>query len=153
MSFLYFNLQNIIEMKLIWLIIGTLIMSACSQDQTKIKSITYSAITRGSSFTCIIDEHIIQVISSGNDTYEKSKEITNKQWSSILKDLDGIALDNLDKLEAPSDESASDRARIANLIVISGGKNYESIPFDEDKPPKVLSPLINNMLALAQTVD
>ena len=157
MSFLYFNLQNIKGMKLIWIVIGMVMMSTCEQRQStfesQIISITYSAMTRGSSFTCKIDEHKIQLVSDGSETYEKSKEITKKQWLSILDELEAVALDNLDKLDAPSDESATDRARIATLVVHSTTETYESISFDEGNPPKVLSPLINNMLALAQTVD
>ena len=110
-------------------------------------------MTRGSSFTCTIDEHKIQLTSDGTETYEKSKEITKKQWLSILDELEGVALDNLDKLDAPSDESATDRVRIASLVVLTTAETYESISFDEGNPPNVLSPLINNMLALAQTVD
>jgi len=144
-------------MKLIWMVIGMVMMSTCEQKQStlgsQIKSVTYSAMTRGSSFTCTIDEHKIQLTSDGTEIYEKSKEITKKQWLSILNELEGVALDNLDKLDAPSDESATDRARIASLIVHSTTETYESIPFDEGNPPIVLSPLINNMLALAQTVD
>jgi hypothetical protein len=144
-------------MKLIWIVIGMVMMSTCEQRQStlesQIKSITYSAMTRGSSFTCTIDEHKIQLKSDGTESYEKSKEITSDQWMLVLENLEGISLESLDKLDAPSDESAADRARIASLVVHSTTEIYESIPFDEGNPPKVLSPLINNILALAQTVD
>ena len=139
------------------MVIGLLMLSTCEPNQTfeepEIRSVTYSAMTRGSSFMCKIDEHKIHVVSEGLESYEKSKEITKEQWSLILKDIEGLALDNLNKLDVPSHNSDTDRTRIAVLSVHSTSKDYESIKFDEGNPPKVLSSLINKMLTLAKTVD
>lgn len=144
-------------MKLIGMVMAMLILGTCGQNSSemdsKVESITYAAKTRGSSYICTIDNHQIQLTTEGTTSFQKSKEISKKQWLNILKGLEEIVLDSLNKLEAPTDNSSADRARIATLVVHSTNEIHKSIPFDEGNPPEALSSLINNMLALAQTVD
>ena len=144
-------------MKLIGIVMAILILGTCEQKSSEmlsiVQSITYTAQTRGSSYICTIDNRKLQLTTNGIGSFEKSKEITKTQWLGILKDLEEVALDSLNKLEVPNEKSSTDRARIATLVVHSTNGIYESMPFDEGNPPRSLLPLINNMLALAQTVD
>ncbi len=75
------------------------------------------------------------------------------QWTSLINSSNNIDVINLEKLIAPSNNSNTDRARIAILTIITPDSIFISKPFDEGNPHSQLTSLINNMLTIAKTVD
>ncbi|NHF60331.1 hypothetical protein FK220_013335 [Flavobacteriaceae bacterium TP-CH-4] len=116
-------------------------------------SIIYEAMTRGSSFHCAVTKGRISVKSSGKTITMETRAIAKKDWQEVEQQLKTVLLEHIGNLEAPSAESQTDRARIATLKVKRGDKIFESAPFDEGNPPKELKPLIDKILALAETVE
>ncbi len=139
------------------LIILILILSTqkgCGQfpEQSSVSSVTYTAMTRGSSYTCIVKKESIHIDSSVDKENQK-RNISLKEWESVSALIDSSTLNDIHKFEAPTKESATDRARIATLVLMVEGKTYESAPFDEGNPPEELRPLIEMILRLAKTVE
>ncbi len=144
-------------MKIVFLLLGIITMNTCGQksmpNKTIITEFKYEASTRGSNYTCLINENDIDVISIGISDFQKSKSINNEQWSSLINSSKTIDVLNLENLIAPSNNSHTDRARIATLTIITPDSFYISKPFDEGNPPSQLTSLINNMLTITKTVD
>ena len=124
-----------------------------TEEEEESLSIIYEAMTRGSSFHCAVTKGRISVKSSGKTIMMETRAISKKDWQEVERQLETVPLEHMGNLEAPSAESQTDRARIATLKVKKGGKIYESVPFDEGNPPKELKPLIDKILALAETVE
>ncbi len=127
--------------------------SQLEQDTKVIRSVTYNAMTRGSSFKCIINEKKITVISKGSDLKNGEREISKQQWEDLGRVINRIQLENIGKLNAPSKESSIDAALIASVVITIDDKVFESNTFDHGNPPKELKPLTNKILALAETVE
>ena len=127
--------------------------SQLEQDKKVIRSVTYNAMTRGSSFKCIINDKKITVISKGSDLKNGEREISRQQWEDLGKVINRIQLENIGKLNAPSKESSIDAALIASVVITIDDKVFESSTFDHGNPPKELKPLTNKILALAETVE
>ncbi len=129
-------------------------LNACAQEVQKLENtvaITYTALTRGSSFKCVLSNNSVTVLSSNDDV--KKKTINQEEWITIANLVDAIALADMHTFIALTENQAVDRARMANLSIIFNGKLYESVAFDEGSPPKELKPLITHIRALAETVE
>lgn len=126
---------------------------ACTQQNQQMpepSSISYQASTRGSHYKCTLNKGTITVTSQGIGNSESTIDVKKSDWEKILQLLDGIDLDGIKNIQAPSEGSKVDRAAIATLKVVIGGKVYESASFDDGYPPAELKPLIDNMMRLAE---
>ncbi|MCK5443702.1 MAG: hypothetical protein KAJ23_17590 [Maribacter sp.] len=127
--------------------------SGQNQDRTTQFSVTYKAATRGANFEYRITNERIAVNSKGLDQKNGERAITTQERNEIIALINKINLSTIGTLIPPSNNSATDRALIASLKVSKDGKMYESSSFDEGNPPKEIKPLIDKIVALAETVE
>lgn len=113
----------------------------------------YEATTRGAFIEYRVNNEQLVVNSVGLDKKNIEKALTPKDRNKIMSLVEEIELDHIKNLVPPSMNSTVDRALVARLIVTFNDNNYESAPFDYGNPPKELKPLIDQILALAQTVE
>lgn len=128
----------------------------CDQTIEKeqvLRSVTYSAMTRGSSYSCSIDSKSITVESNGELTQNKTVNIKLIDWKNLQKIVNDISLNAIGNFMSTTNNSTHDRVRIATLVIEADGEVYESESFDEGNPPSELKPLIDLMLTLAETVE
>ena len=119
-----------------------LIHCTSSQEEKSLKSIEYSASTRGSSITI--------KVGSTQLTYNHTvKGVTAIQWEKLTELVSQINLNNISELEAPSNDRYRDAALAASIKLYYQDKEYESAQFDHGNPPKELSNLVNEVLKLA----
>ncbi|QCX01754.1 hypothetical protein FGM00_17130 [Aggregatimonas sangjinii] len=142
----------------ILILICTLFLSCnrCSDNMEDVQGIDfveYSAITRGSSFSCIIDSNQIVVEFQGDEPFLKRRKIMADEWKDICESVHKLNLEDIGQLQSSTALSASDRSRIANLVISVDEMEYESKAFDEGHPPDELRWVIDKIIALAKTVD
>lgn len=119
-----------------------LIQCSSSQEENPLKSIYYSARTRGSSIAIKIESTQLTY----NDTIIGISEI---EWKRLTELISQIDLKNISELEAPSNDRFRDAALAASIKLNFRDMKYESAQFDHGNPPKELSDLINEILKLA----
>jgi hypothetical protein len=121
-----------------------------SQKET-INSVELSYQTRGmQKFLHITSDSIVVTINEETHHYKP----TPAQWKKITQTLSKVNLEGISSLKRPSKRSAFDGAMIAQLVVTTSKKKYESSNFDHNKPNIVLAKTIDAMkLALAETVN
>ena len=124
-----------------------------NQDDTKLESIKYQATTRGYNYECLIDKDSIKVVSSGIKDGSSLGTIQEKDWEAFKTMIKELDLSKISNLEAPSAKSHTDRAAVGSLQIVVGGEVYESATFDDGNPPDELQPLLDKMVALAETVE
>ncbi len=147
---------NVCLMKTVTLLIALLFMNNCVENKNKedvVVQFKYEAITRGSSFICIVSENKVIVSTTGTVGNQNLKEVSNEDWGTLVKYIELVDLVALENLVPPSDDSKSDKVRIATLTVTTINHSYKSGPFDEGNPPKELVPIIDKIIAIAKTVD
>ncbi|WP_454045292.1 hypothetical protein [Chryseobacterium sp. Marseille-Q8038] len=109
-------------------------------QQQKIEQVQLIERTRGFSRSI--------VVTPSSKASNINEEITNTklspaEWQAVSQLAGNIDLSKISDLKAPTTGRHSDRAMIASMIIISGGKEYTSSDFDSGNPPKELEALYN----------
>lgn len=155
MSFLYYY-RNV-TMNNYWILVFAFALNSCSGqrnlNESQVELISYTASTRGSTYSCYIDKKEILVAEDGQEEKNKKRDLKEKEWESCVQLIAILDLDRIDELEVKSKDRFLDRARIASVMIRAKNRTYQSISFDEGNPPKELKPLVNKILALAETVE
>ena len=139
-------------MKKITLLIFTncFLFFSCSSSKhiDRFQKIQYKSITRGYSTQILLQGDTLKYFQNNNETLSLiiSKEVKN----SLNKLLKKVYPETLHTLKAPSNKFQYDGAMHTTLEIIWNGKTYKSDGFDDDNPPKKLSPFINFLLNLVQ---
>lgn len=139
-------------MKKITLLIFTncFLFFSCSSSKhiDRFQKIQYKSITRGYSTQILLQGDTLKYFQNNNETLSLiiSKEVKN----SLNKLLKKVHPETIGLIKAPTNKFQYDGAMYTILEVIWNGKNYKSNGFDDDNPPKKLSPLINFLLTLVK---
>jgi apolipoprotein D and lipocalin family protein len=122
-----------------------LLPKALIQRSTKLPQISYSAITLGSVDEVNIYGGKLNVASNGSLIGQQSlSQDQRRQLKDILNNLD---LTSIETLEIPSKRHQFDGAKLATLVIKSGGISYSSRTFDDDNPPSELRALVTFLQA------
>lgn len=115
---------------------------SCSSSKhiDRFQKIQYKSITRGYSTQILLQGDTLKYFQNNNETLSLiiSKEVKN----SLNKLLKKVYPETLHTLKAPSNKFQYDGAMHTTLEIIWNGKTYKSDSFDDDNPPKKLSPFI-----------
>ncbi len=126
-----------------------LLMMSCSAQNTasSFDIINYEAQTRGSMVKINVESSKVYYKTYDSEgVYELSKDEIEK-LDNLVSELN---LNELKDLEAPSKNSATDRALIAKVSFKVKDKEYTSSTFDAGNPPKELKKLENLLFLLAK---
>ena len=129
-------------------------ISNCSdQQKASIDEFKYETSTRGSAATYTVTSEMITVTHTGMNPSEKSEKISKDEWNSLLEKASAINTSKMSELEAPSDSRANDSALMASLKVRTNDTIHETNTFDHGNPPKMVKPLVEAILRLAENVE
>lgn len=115
--------------------------------------VIYKAHTRGSNLEYALDNSSIKAKTNGFDGRNGEAALLEDDKKEIQAFIDTLTLENISNLTPPSQNSALDRALIAQVQITKNGKKFESANFDHGNPPVELKPLIDKILALIETVE
>ena len=134
-------------MKKTVLICFSLILSCSSiQQKAVFQKINYKAMTRGYSTEIVLQDNTLKYFK--NTKENRSLTITEEIKDSLNTLIKKINLKTINQLKAPSNNYQFDGAMYATVAVVLNGKTYTSAGFDDDNPPKELTPLVNFLLTL-----
>lgn len=137
------------------LFILVLPMMGCAQrtaDISQLKSINYTASTRGFYLNIEINEDNISVERSRDSDTSISKELSDEKWQHLVALISEFDVRKLDKMASPSKKSQVDAAALANLEVETENHLY-SCSFDHGNPPEALKRLMEYMLTLSESIE
>lgn len=120
--------------------------SALKKESDKI-SFEYEAITRSSYKKVIVKQDTVITIKDRDLKDVVTAGLKNGEWNSLLKSLEGVNLEGLNDIKAPSVKHQVDAAPIANLKVIRGDKTYQSKSFDHGNPPQEIKDVVEKIMA------
>lgn len=127
----------------------------CAQQKQiadPIQEIKYSAASRGFHFEVRVRKNQIMV-AKDNGLSALEDALPASIWNELKGMAEGLNLEGLDRLEAPSNASATDRAAIAFVEIRTNQKTYQSSSFDHGHPPKALEALVKKIVQLPETVE
>lgn len=112
------------------------------QEET-IKEISFEARTRGSAEIINITPTTISVEKTGNlGPSTHTRAISEQEWQKVLKSLQGVTLEHMAQLPAPTQQRQRDAAMHAQISITTSSKTYTSSTFDDHHAPKLLQPLM-----------
>ncbi|WP_411894079.1 META domain-containing protein [Winogradskyella sp. A2] len=114
--------------------------------------IIYKALSRGSfDFIKISDSKIS--LSSDRELKEfNDYSCSNEDQNQLEELVNQLNLENLEKLEAPTDKRLFDGAPIATLTIIKNGMEKTTQSFDHGHPPEEIKALVNKVLSIKEIV-
>jgi len=74
--------------------------------------------------------------------------LTDKEWNSLVKEVQKIDREKIKSFEAPTAKRTTDAARATKARVIYKQEVYESNEFDEGAPPKEIKSLVDKIVSL-----
>ncbi len=111
-------------------------------------TIEYTAMSRGFYKEITVNSSTIATKNSrGSEAV--SQECNKELWGEILAKLESFDVENLSKLEAPSQKRFVDGAAIGKLRIIYKDTTYQSSEFDHGYPPKEIELLCNKILEIS----
>tara|TARA_R110000868_G_scaffold82956_10_gene234125 strand:- start:19057 stop:19467 length:411 start_codon:yes stop_codon:yes gene_type:complete len=116
-------------------------------------AIIYLAQSRGYYYSIKLTNTGIVVQKDALQKKVLTKMVDDKTWNEICQIISTIDLGTIKDFKAPTKGSMTDRAAIASLTIDFSNKSYTSNTFDHGTPPKQLKPLIDKILALAESVQ
>jgi len=123
---------------------------SCSSSKhiDRFQKIQYKSITRGYSTQILLQGDTLKYFQNNNETLSLiiSKDVKN----SLNKLLKKVHPETIGLIKTPTNKFQYDGAMYTTLEIIWNGKNYKSNGFDDDNPPKKLSPFINFLLRLVK---
>tara|TARA_R110002050_G_scaffold48356_3_gene112571 strand:- start:145244 stop:145654 length:411 start_codon:yes stop_codon:yes gene_type:complete len=116
-------------------------------------AIIYLAQSRGYYYSIKFTNTVMVVEKDALQEMVLTKRMEDKTWNEFCQIVSTIDLGEINDFKAPTDGSMTDRAAIASLTIDFSNKSYTSNTFDHGTPPKQLKPLIDKILALAETAQ
>lgn len=134
----------------------TVIVNKCSSSDTKTLReeliIEYDAKTRGSQSKVIIKNDSLVVMEEGKQQGVFYYSLSDKEWNSLIKEIQKIDRTQIKNFKAPTNKRAVDATRTAQIRVLHNENIYESNLFDEGAPPAELKPLVDKVVGLYMNV-
>ena len=124
------------------LLVFMLMFGSNSIHTETIKSVELSYRTRGMQQFLYITRDSVEVKINDKISHYKTTKI---QWKNILKIIQKVRLSSISTLKRPSSKSSYDGALMAQLMVVTNRKEYNSVSFDHDTPPAELVKIIDAM--------
>jgi hypothetical protein len=140
-------------MNLLLCLLTAILMTAAAFGQTtaSIQEITYQAFTRGYRETIRISpDSLIREEEGVRGNTSIHTAISRGEWSLLLESLQGISLEKVGQLPAPTNKRQRDAALHATLSIRTAAGTYTSTTFDHMAPPKALEPLVQHMHRLSK---
>ena len=142
-------------MKLITILFLSVFLSKSCSSQTKndMKTaiVEYTANTRGFYQKIVVQNQIVSISKSRNDTgIDEEIKISDKDWKELTSCFESIELDSLATLKAPTEKRFHDGAAIGNLKIIYKDKTYESSAFDHGYPPEAIKKFVAKINSFAK---
>ena len=119
-----------------------------SKQQQEEYTIEYTAMSRGFYKEISVNSSTIAI--KNNRSSEAVSRPCNKElWGEIIAKLEGMDVENLSKLEAPTQKRFVDGAAIAKIKIIYKGSTYQSSEFDHGFPPEEIKFLCDKILEIS----
>jgi hypothetical protein len=132
-------------------VLAVSINKCSSSDAKALKKdliIEYDAQTRGSQSKVIVKNDSLVVMEEGRKQGVFYYKLSDKEWNSIVKEVQKIDKQKVKSYNAPTNNRASDKARTAQFRVIYKDEIHESNLFDEGNPPAELKVLVDKVADL-----
>lgn len=128
------------------------LLSATKLQEHNKMSFEYSATSRSAFKTIKIEKDSI-VFSKKRKGKSLKTACDTVFWQKLIKISNGIDIQNISNLTAPSKAFRYDGAPLARLKITSNGTTYESAPFDHGNPPKEISSLVKEILSITENIE
>lgn len=142
-------------MKTLTIIVCTILaitVNKCSSSGVKALSeelvIEYEAKTRGSQSKVIVKNDSLVVMEEGFKQGVFYYRLSDKDWNSLIKEVQKIDRSKINTFKAPTNKRAVDASRTAQIKVLHNKDIYESALFDEGTPPTELKSLVDKIVEL-----
>ncbi len=138
--------------KTILLLLSILVFAGCAGQKAGDKNglkIEYKAYSRGFYQVITIENQMIFVTKSRTEKPDGFR-LSNVDWNYIKMTVQGLNLESLPNLKAPTEKRLYDGASTANFKVTSNGKVFETRGFDHGYPPAEIEKIVKKMLSFVK---
>ena len=132
---------------MIFLTIVVLLTVSCKElNFTKVE---YRSTTMmGKTSVEITADSVVISFNGRGEPTRSSRSTESSEWMSLGKAMEGVDLNKIATLEAPSNKRATDAAPYGTIFITTKDSTYTSASFDGKNPHEMLMPLMNEIVKI-----
>jgi hypothetical protein len=128
-------------------IIMSVVMISCVEEN--IVQYEYRSTTMmGKTIVTIRQDSVVTTFNGRGTPTRTARATEASEWTALYKSLEGVDLDQVANLEAPTDKRSTDAAPFGVLVVTTVDSVYTSATFDGKNPHEMLMPLMNEVVKI-----
>lgn len=131
---------------IILLLFFPLVIQAQSDSVVRIE---FQSLSRGyfEKVTVTSDSLAIQKRERGGDESITQRVVSNKEWKSLIKEMNNLTLSEIPALDSPTKKRTYDGARHSSIKIFTEKNSFEHL-FDDENPNEQLTGLMKCIIQL-----
>src|SRR5687768_16160887 len=130
---------------MLFILMLNVLLVSCGEDDI-VKYEYFSTTMMGKTIVTIRPDSVITTFNGRGTPTRTARATDASEWTALYKSLEGVDLDQIGTLEAPSDKRSTDAAPFGKIIVTTKDSVYISALFDGKNPHEMLMPLMNEIV-------
>lgn len=129
-------------MKYLLILVAAISLAACKD--LDIQKVEYHTTTMmGKTVLSVTADSVTTSFNGRGKPTHEGRTTKSSEWLEVAESINGIEMEGISDLEAPSNKRETDAAAHAKFVVQIGGTTYTSGAFDAGHPHEKLMPLMD----------
>jgi hypothetical protein len=102
----------------------------------------------GKTLVEITQDSVVVSFAGRGEPTRTARKTDSSEWMNLASALEGVDLNKIATLEAPTNKRATDAAPYGTILISTKDSTYTSASFDGKNPHEMLMPLMNEIVKI-----
>lgn len=131
------------------LFFGVCVLTMLSCKELNFTKVEYRSTTMmGKTLVEITQDSVVVSFTGRGEPTRTARKTDSSEWMNLASALEGVDLNKIATLEAPTNKRATDAAPYGTIIISTKDSTYTSASFDGKNPHEMLMPLMNEIVKI-----
>lgn len=107
-----------------------------------------STTMMGKTLVEITQDSVVVSFTGRGEPTRTARKTDSSEWMNLASAMEGVDLNKIATLEAPTNKRATDAAPYGTIIITTKDSSYTSASFDGKNPHEMLMPLMNEIVKI-----
>jgi len=131
------------------LFFGVCVLTLLSCKELNFTKVEYRSTTMmGKTLVEITQDSVVVSFNGRGEPTRTARKTDSSEWMNLASAMEGVDLNKIATLEAPTNKRATDAAPYGTIIITTKDSSYTSASFDGKNPHEMLMPLMNEIVKI-----
>jgi hypothetical protein len=131
------------------LFFGVCVLTLLSCKELNFTKVEYRSTTMmGKTLVEITQDSVVVSFAGRGEPTRTARKTDSSEWMNLASALEGVDLNKIATLEAPTNKRATDAAPYGTILISTKDSTYTSASFDGKNPHEMLMPLMNEIVKI-----